>query len=128
MTFRRLKNKSCPPMHHSALELIATTRCLSTTLKFSTQLKSKEMNPWQICPSTVWMQAAGQRSPLATCQIHLRKELSAEVSNASRAVFTFIYLYFMDSLDTACFVVNGNCHRLMVSATKGHTYLALKQY
>lgn len=38
------------------------------------------------------------------------------------------YFYFMDSLDTASFVVSGNCHRLKVSATKGHAYLALKQY
>lgn len=86
------------------------------------------MNPWQICPSMIWMQAAGQRSLLATCQLHLRKELSTPASSASKAVFAFIYLYFMDFLDTASFVVNGNCHGLKVNATRGHPCFALKQY
>lgn len=86
------------------------------------------MNPWQICPSMIWMQAVSQCSLLVTCQIHLRKELSTHASSASKAVFAFIYLYFIDSLDTASFVVNGNCHRLKVNATRGHACLALKQY
>lgn len=86
------------------------------------------MNPWQVCPSTVWMQAPGQCSPLVTCQIPLRKELSTAASNASKAVFAFVYLYFMDSLDTASLVVNGNCHSLKASITKGLACLALKQY
>lgn len=84
------------------------------------------MNPWQVCPSMVWMQAPGQCSPLAICQIPLRKELSTAASNASKAVFAIIYLYFMDSLDTVSLVVNGNCHRLNASTTEGHACLALK--
>lgn len=35
----------------------------------------------------------------------------------------YLYLCFMDYLDTAAFVVNGNCQKLKVSATKGQACL-----
>lgn len=40
----------------------------------------------------------------------------------------YLHLCFMGCLDTAVFVVNGNCQILKVSATKGQACLVYRQY